>query len=47
MDIATAEPALLQAGDTLRWRIALPDYPASDGWALAYRLINSRKSPAP
>jgi len=41
MDIATAEPALLQAGDTLRWRITLPDYPASDGWALAYRLINA------
>ena len=41
MDIATAEPALLQAGDTIRWRITLPAYPASDGWVLAYRLINA------
>lgn len=41
MDIPTAEPALLQAGDTLSWRLSLPTYPADDGWVLAYRLINA------
>lgn len=41
MEPQTTEPALLQAGDTLRWRITLPDFPASDGWTLAYRLINA------
>lgn len=41
MELATTEPALLQAGDTLRWRITLPAYPASDGWVLSYRLINA------
>lgn len=39
--IPTAEPAVLQAGDTLKWRRTLPDYPASAGWVLAYRLINA------
>lgn len=39
-----SEPTTLQAGDTIRWTIHLPDYPASDGWALAYRLINVEKT---
>lgn len=39
--IPTTEPAILQAGDTIKWRKALPDYPASAGWSLAYRLINA------
>jgi hypothetical protein len=39
--IPTCEPAYLQAGDTLTWQRALPDYPASAGWALSYRLINA------
>lgn len=41
MTIPTTEPASLQAGDTLRWQRSLPDYPASDGWVLSYRLINA------
>ena len=44
MEIPTSEPQALQAGDTLRWRISLPDFPASDGWALAYRLVNGAGS---
>jgi len=39
--IPTSEPAYLQAGDTLSWQRSLPDYPASAGWELSYRLINS------
>lgn len=39
--IPTTEPAFLQAGDTLQWQRTLPDYPATDGWALSYRLINA------
>ena len=38
----TTEPASLQAGDTLRWQRTLPDYPASEGWVLSYRLINAQ-----
>lgn len=39
--IQTREPARVVAGDTLQWQKSLSDYPASDGWVLAYRLINS------
>lgn len=39
--IPTQEPATLLAGDTATWLRSLPDYPASDGWALAYVLINA------
>lgn len=39
-----SEPTTLQAGDTLSWPVDLPDYPASDGWVLAYRLINAEKT---
>ena len=38
--IPTTEPAYLQAGDTIHWQRTLPDYPAGDGWVLAYRFIN-------
>lgn len=38
--IRTSVPASVTAGDTLTWRISLADYPASDGWALKYRLIS-------
>lgn len=41
MEIPTIEPSAVTAGDTLAWRIALGDYPASAGWVLAYRLINA------
>lgn len=34
-------PAVLQAGDTISWRRALPEYPASQGWVLHYRLVNT------
>jgi hypothetical protein len=40
-DIPTAEPLSARAGDTWRWTRALADYPASDGWALSYVLINA------
>ena len=40
LTIPTTEPAYLQAGDTIQWQRTLPDYPASEGWALAYRFIN-------
>ena len=36
---ATTPPRQMQAGDTLSWRVTLADYPASQGWALAYRLV--------
>jgi hypothetical protein len=40
-DLPTAIPVQLRAGDTLRWRRSLPDYPATAGWALAYTLITA------
>lgn len=40
-DIPTTEPAVLNAGDTLRWTRSLADYPASAGWVLSYILINA------
>lgn len=39
--IPTTEPTTLLAGDTAAWQITLADYLATDGWALAYTLINS------
>ena len=41
--IETTEPATIRAGDTLAWRREdlTGDYPASAGWALAYRLVNA------
>lgn len=39
--IPTTEPSVITAGDSVAWRIDLADYPAGDGWALAYRLINA------
>ncbi len=38
--IATNVPAEVVAGDTIKWTCTTPDYPASEGWALAYRFIN-------
>lgn len=34
--IATTEPALIIAGDTVTWRRSFADYPATDGWTLKY-----------
>ena len=39
--IAQTEPASLIAGDTAKWLKALPEYPASAGWALSYELVNA------
>ena len=39
--IPTTEPTTLIAGDTAKWLIALPDYPATEGWVLGYQLVNS------
>lgn len=41
MGIPTTVPAIITAGDTLAWTRSLPDYPASDGWTIGYRLINA------
>lgn len=37
-DIATIEPQTFMAGDTLKWKKTLSDYPANDGWVLSYAL---------
>jgi hypothetical protein len=39
--IHTTEPASLIAGDTAKWLKTLADYPASEGWALTYTLVNA------
>lgn len=41
MTQATTEPSRVTAGDTIAWTKSLPDYPASSGWTLKYRLINA------
>jgi hypothetical protein len=41
MDIATVEPASFTAGDTVKWKRSLADYPATGGWTLKYRLISA------
>lgn len=38
---ATTEPTRITAGDTITWVKSLTDYPANDGWALTYTLINA------
>ncbi|KQP39670.1 hypothetical protein [Pseudorhodoferax sp. Leaf274] len=40
---ATPEPSCIVAGDTVAWRKVLPAYPASEGWVLAYALINAAR----
>lgn len=39
--LPTSEPLQITQGDTARWLKTLPDYPASDGWSLAYTLVNA------
>ncbi len=39
--IPYTEPARLVAGDTAKWLRSLPDFPASAGWVLTYRLVNA------
>lgn len=36
---STSEPASIYAGDTISWIIALPDYPATNGWTLKYKAV--------
>lgn len=38
-DIPSCEPHQFVAGDTVQWTKSLSDYPASDGWALHYRIV--------
>jgi hypothetical protein len=38
--LATIEPTQARAGDTWRWQIALPDYPAPT-WSLLYTLFSA------
>ena len=37
-DIPTQEPLSFIAGDTVKWKKSLSDYPASDGWVLKYAI---------
>ena len=41
LPIPSIEPTSVFAGDTLTWQITIPDCPASSGWTLNYRLINT------
>lgn len=40
-NIPDTEPASVTAGDTFTWTKSVPGYPASEGWALSYVLINA------
>lgn len=33
------QPTTFRAGDSVSWTVSLPDYPASAGWSLKYRLL--------
>lgn len=41
IEIPTIEPSSVRAGDTVTWLKSLADYPATSGWTLYYRFINS------
>lgn len=40
-DIPTIEPTRLVAGDTLKFKITLGDYPANESWVLTYTLVKA------
>lgn len=40
-----AAPTTLVAGDTLSWSTSLPDYPATAGWVLTWRLVPTTGTP--
>ncbi|MGH8519869.1 MAG: hypothetical protein ACREU9_00185 [Gammaproteobacteria bacterium] len=42
-DIPTAEPAVITAGDTVKWTRTLDHYPATGGWVLTYALRGAGK----
>jgi hypothetical protein len=35
------QPSTFRAGDSVDWSVSLASYPASDGWALRYRLLST------
>lgn len=39
--VPSIEPSSIRAGDLLAWTKSLSDFPANDGWALVYTLINA------
>jgi len=39
--IPAVEPQQITAGDTATWKKSLSDYPANQGWVLAYALVNA------
>jgi hypothetical protein len=41
MSIISQTPNTLRAGDTAQWLVSVPDYTASAGWTLKYKLINA------
>lgn len=45
--IATTEPILIRAGDSVSWSRLLPEFSADDGWTLKYRILwTTGSSPA-
>lgn len=44
MAIATTEPAVIYAGDTLKFKKSFEDYKPEDGWTLSYALVNGSRS---
>lgn len=41
-DIATTEPEIIVAGDTVKWKKSLSDYKASASWVLTYALRGAK-----
>lgn len=39
-----SEPRSFIAGDSVSWTRTVPDYPASDGWELSYRMVSVGQS---
>ena len=39
IETPTTAPTSFRAGDSSAWKAALPEYDATDGWSLIYRLI--------
>lgn len=45
--VPTCEPRDAVSGDSLQWDVSYPDYPASDGWQLAYYINGPEKLDLP
>lgn len=41
----TTEPLSIRAGDSVGWTKTVAEYPATDGWALAYRILPASGQP--